>query len=394
MKTKFTIPFDPGRATVLSSNGVSRSPMDQGKSDLRFSKNQTKLTYIIIGLWTIVQGITLLKNIFIYRALDETVDLGNQLTRRVIPWITAIIFIFFINYSTKHLLRKNVDIKKIPFIHFFIATAVSVLMFAVCFNIVGIFGLNTFQNSSIIKYLMMEIDRLFLIYLLISITTCAHHYFHELRVKESALHQLEKAYRQAEIISLNNEVNPHMISNTLNNIASLISIDITEAKKMISDFAQLLRQNLKSNDTIYTTLYHEQKFLTNYVNLQNSDRERRYRIDFNIPDEIRSAIVPKMILQPLVENAIKHTSVIKQNQLTIVIKAMHKEDFLFIEIRNKVKSTEARKISASGIGTENIAKRLKVLYKNNFQFESFRSNGHFTSLLKIPFRIDPNLTPT
>ena len=243
---------------------------------------------------------------------------------------------------------------------------------------------------------MVEIDRLFLIYLLISITTTAHHYFHEVRLKELELARVEKAYQQAEIISLNNEVNPHMISNTLNNISSLISTDIHEAKKMIVDFANLLRQNLKNKESIYTTLYHEKRFIKNYINLQNIDRRNKYKISFNFSEELNFAILPKMILQPLVENAIKHSSLDSTGVLKIKISAEQVDQNLQIIVKNKTGKPARVRITLSniGIGTENIMKRLKLLYRNNFKFDLYENERFFTCLLVVPFSLDTTTVPT
>lgn len=363
--------------------------VDELLAERQFQSDQHRLTLIIIVLWTIVQLIALFKNLFIYRILNEPLAYTDQLIKRSIPWAAGIFFIFLINYSTIHVRKLKVGLKHLPLVHFLVATLISILIFVVCFYSVQGLGLSTFENSSVQKYLMLEIDRLFLIYLLISITTTAHHYFHELRLKELTLVKLEKAYQEAQIISLNNQVNPHMISNTLNNISALISTDIKEAQKMIVDFAQLLRQNLKSKETIYTTLIHEKKFIKTYVNLQNSQVNKRYNIKFSFPPEIKLAILPKMILQPLVENAIKHAHSEDKATLEILIQAERNKNHLRINVQNNTTSPRHNGIIKNiGVGTENIIRRLQVLYSNNFSFEVFENDEHFTCQLKIPFSLN------
>jgi sensor histidine kinase YesM len=383
-----------------SKNGVvRRNPFQTPeiiREQNRFKSNQKKLTLIIIILWALVQLITFLKNLYIYNILSEPMAYGDQLTKRAIPLVTGILFIFFINYSSRHLLWYKIQLRQLPVIHFLLATIVSILMFISSVYLVNKVGMNTFENSSVLKYFMVEIDRLFLIYLLISITTTAHYYFHELRIKELELSSLEKAYQQSQIISLNNEVNPHMISNTLNNISTLITIDINEAKRMITDFAHLLRQNLKHKDSIYTTLHHERKFIRSYVNLQNIHAERKYKISFRFPEELASAILPKMILQPLVENAIKHGDMDKAELLKVDILAEKTGQFLSLTVKNTINGD--KKVpdypAHIGIGTENIMKRLKVLYRDNFKFDLYQNEKYFTCQLNIPFGLDTATLPT
>lgn len=388
--------FEPDYVKHVTSEGRELpNPPEVLLEQTWFKATQKRLTLVIIILWSLVQLITFLKNLYIYNILNEPMDYANQITKRLIPLFTGILFIFFINYSTHHLLRFKIKLKKLPLIHFLLATLISLIMFAGCVYAVNQMGMSTFQNSSVLKYFMVEIDRLFLIYLLISITTTAHYYFHELRIKELALARVEKAYQQAEIISLNNEVNPHMISNTLNNISTLITTDINEAKRMIVDFAQLLRQNLKSKDTIYTTLHHERKFIKSYVNLQNIHSHKKYKVSFLFADELEYAILPKMILQPLVENAIKHSTIDEANTLKIEIIAERSGQHLSLLVRNKIKINHTEKSpSIAGIGTENIMKRLKVLYHNNFVFDLNENDKYFTCKLIIPFSFDSNVLPT
>lgn len=353
----------------------------------RFRSNQTKLTIVIIALWTIVQGITLVKNFFIYNLLNEPIDYTNSITKRAIPWLTAIVFIFIINYTSRFFIQTGIKLVKLPLIHFVLALIISVFMYILGFYGVSVLGLSTFENSSILKYFMIEIDRLFLIYLLISITTTAHYYFHEIRTKELVLHRMENAYRQSKIISLNNEVNPHMIFNTLNNIYTLINEDFESAKKMIVDFASLLRQNLKTKDRIYTTLSHDRHFLEKYVELQNVNEEKRIILQFDFNSDLKDAVLPKMILQPLIENAIKHT---KSNQiwpLIIYVSAQKINQNLHIIVSNQTNELphtfgDTVKI---GLGTENIIKRLRVLYQNNFKFNVQKSLTNYTCNISIPY---------
>ncbi len=388
--------FEPDYVKHATSQGHELvTPPEVILEQTLFKATQKKLTLIIIVLWSLVQLITFLKNLYIYNILSEPMDYANQITKRLIPLFTGVLFIFFINYSTHHLVRFKIKLKKLPLFHFFLATLTSLIMFVACVYSVNQLGMNTFQNSSVLKYFMVEIDRLFLIYLLISITTTAHYYFHELRIKELALARVEKAYQQAEITSLNNEVNPHMISNTLNNISTLITTDINEAKRMIVDFAQLLRQNLKSKDTIYTTLHHERKFIKSYVNLQNIHSYKKYKVSFIYTDELEYAILPKMILQPLVENAIKHSTIDEANTLKIEIIVERSGQHLSVIVKNKINKNQTEKShSSTGIGTENIMKRLKVLYQNDFVFDLNENDKHFTCKLIIPFSFDSNVLPT
>ena len=356
--------------------------------DKSFQEKQTRLTILIISLWTVVQLITFAKNLFIYNLLSEPIDYASQFTKRAIPWATAIVFIFIINYSSKYLLKTRVTLLQLPFVHFMIATLISVIMYVSSFYAISIMGTTAFETSNVIKYFMVEIDRLFLVYLLISITTTAHHYFHQLRTRELAFQQMESAYRETKILSLNNEVNPHMLFNVLNNIYTVVDDDIQHAKNMILDFSELLRENLRNNGSIYITLSHEKAFLKNFVNLQNGG-SKNYKLQFIENNSLlNDALLPKMVLQPLIENAIKHTALDHNKPLVIVVESKLTNGRFSICVRNHLSSheTESHASSNIGIGTKNILKRLEVLYPNDFEFRIKKDNENFSCLINIPFR--------
>ncbi|MCB0665610.1 MAG: histidine kinase [Saprospiraceae bacterium] len=378
-----------------TSKGSLRSP-EVILEEQRFKINQRRLTLTISLLWIMVQLITFLKNLFIYKVMGEQMIYHHQIIKRTIPLIAGIIFIALISRSTRYLFRSDWKFARFPLVHFGITAIVTAFIFSSLFFLVQVSGLDTFQNSNALKFFAMEVDRLFLIFLLASITTTAHFYFHKVRLKEIALLKMEKTYQHSEIISLNNELNPHMISNTLNNIYTLITTDMEEAKNMIVDFAHLLRQNLKNKDSIYTTLSHEKKFIKKYIGLLQNDQQKKYHVQFKYDHELDDAIIPKMILQPLVENAIKHCGFQDKEILKIVVHAEREDQDLKITVRNRFHKPDdgIAKDSAIGIGTENILKRLKVLYRNNFRFNLYENEKFFTCILKIPLSLDLSISPT
>ena len=351
-----------------------------------FQKKQLKLTVIIIVLWTIVEGITMLKNIFIYNLLAEPIDYASHLTKRAIPWATAIAFIFIINYSSKYLIKARIPLLKLPLIHFVLASIISITIYLTSYYALSVMGTTAFESSTVLKYFMVEIDRLFLVYLLISLTTTAHHYFHEIRTRELALQHMDKAYRESRILSLNNEVNPHMLFNILNNVYTSIDEDREQAKQMVLDFSDLLRGNLRNHGQVFIRMEDEEKFLKNYLNLQNGSGNR-YQIEFESSDEIKKALIPKMILQPLVENAIKYGRMDGDQKQTMVINCSKIGDRLRIKVSNAVSPTHKKmKEQTTGLGIKNIKNRLQVLYPNDHGFHISQTRDMYSCSLDLPYR--------
>ena len=381
-----------GAETTIPAYGEVHDPTydkSNHSEKKHFYQNQVKLILLLIGLWTVVQFITFLKNIWIYGLYNEPMNYGDQFFKRFISWITAVIFILLISYSTMYLKRKKIKYLQIPFIHFGIAVIVSLAMYFISYYGVLVFDIFNDPGNRIIKYYMVESDRLFLMYLLISITTTAHYYFHEIRRKERDIASLKDAYQKSKLISLNTELNPHMIFNSLNNICTVISDKNAIAKEKIVELSQLLRENLRNKDKVFTTLEHECKYIKKYIKMYNKGRSHACKIHLNIPTELKNAILPKMVLQPIVENAIKHTKSSNTNPLRVSINFIEENSNLKIHISNNGEiNFSTPKNENLGIGLNNIINRLKIIYKNQFSFDITEQYDLFTCFIKIPLKLN------
>lgn len=314
--------------------------------------------------------------------MNVEVDYADQFIRRSMPWLSGLCFIICISISTLPLRLRKISRTKVPLIHLLIAISITITIFTVGYLLLIYMGINTFEESSLSKYLLMESDRLLLMYLLITLVSSSHHYFSELRAKEVSTRELQRSYQESMITSLSNEVNPHMVANTLNNITALISTNPLEAQKMIHDFASLLRRHLGKNDGIYTKISREIKFVHDYVNLQNGTGQKRYELHINTNHNANDIIIPKMLLQPLVENAIKHGRSRNKEPLKINIEISQDEDKVKFFVKNR--ALHSRKKSHGGIGIDNIRKRLSLIYGNDYIFKYCFQNNNYCTEIKIP----------
>ena len=151
METLQDIPVFKSELFDLSSNRRHKT----GKSQLseapefvleeqKFKKNQSRLTLTIISLWILVQLITFLKNLFIYRVMGEAMNYGNQITKRFIPLLSGILFILLISKSTKHLFQSKIRLTRVPALHFLIAVSVTMTVFTLSVYTVNKTGMSTF----------------------------------------------------------------------------------------------------------------------------------------------------------------------------------------------------------------------------------------------------------
>lgn len=174
---------------------------------------------------------------------------------------------------------------------------------------------------------------------------------------------------EAELQNLKNQINPHFLLNTLNNIYALIAFNQDKAQQAVLDLSKLLRHVLYENDQHYTTLNHEIDFLKNYISLMRIRLSDDVEISFhiNVPKENNLKIAP-LIFISLIENAFKHgISPTEHSFIHIILEADEKGIILF-KISNSNFPKKQNDVSGSGIGLEQVQKRLELMYPQKYEW--------------------------
>ncbi len=195
----------------------------------------------------------------------------------------------------------------------------------------------------------------------------------------------EKELSEAKLNALQNQLQPHFLFNTLNSISSLIDIDGAKAQKMLSQLGQLLRQILEKDQRRMISFEHELNYIKAYLEIEHIRFQDRLQLVFDIDDRILGIPVPPLILQPLVENAIKHG--ISRNVAGGIIRVIaHPEgNDLHVDIVNDCPPNNGSVNGHGfGIGIRNVANRLQELYGEQHQFETRKTSETYTATLKIP----------
>ncbi|AWV98978.1 sensor histidine kinase [Arcticibacterium luteifluviistationis] len=200
--------------------------------------------------------------------------------------------------------------------------------------------------------------------------------------------QLESSIKETEAKILRAQMNPHFIFNALNSIRALITEDPKKAMSGITQLSNLLRSSLVSHRRTTVSLKEEIKTIQDYLSLEKIRYEERLQIKWDIAKETEGIQVPPMMLQTLVENAIKH-GVQKALRWGFIEISSHLEgQTLLIIIRNtgKLEGTDS-KSSSGGFGLENTKRRLHLLYGNKSEFRIFQEN-HLTVNAEIRIPLD------
>lgn len=186
---------------------------------------------------------------------------------------------------------------------------------------------------------------------------------------EHQLVEQEKLLMAARIEALSSQINPHFLFNTLNSISSLIRSKPETARMLIGRLSALLRQRLKSRDQ-FVTLGEELQAIDQYLDIELVRFGPQLRVLKEIEPATLDLVVPSMILQPLIENSIKHGLTAKLGGGTVTVRGFRQHGQLVIEVADDgfgMSEEQLNKAMTAGIGLSNVNERLRVTYGDNHQ---------------------------
>ncbi|MFM2370949.1 MAG: hypothetical protein RIS85_671 [Pseudomonadota bacterium] len=233
----------------------------------------------------------------------------------------------------------------------------------------------------------------------------AINFFLQVEEQTDQLMRLEAQATSAQLAMLRYQLNPHFLFNTLNSISTLVLLKQTEpANAMLSRLSSFLRYTLVNEPTARVTVAQEIETLKLYLDIELMRFEERLRTEFRIDDAVRNALMPSLLLQPLVENAIKYAVGPMEYGAEITIEAQLVGPMLRVTVSDTGPglspgtdpSTVFGVSSAStGIGLANIRDRLLQAYGENQRFDiSNRPEGGFQVVLELPFEPrEPEISP-
>jgi two-component system, LytTR family, sensor kinase len=201
--------------------------------------------------------------------------------------------------------------------------------------------------------------------------------------------RLESAASSAQLAMLRYQLNPHFLFNTLNSISTLVLLKQTErANAMLARLSSFLRYTLANEPTAKVTLAQEVETLKLYLEIEKMRFEERLRPHFRVEPETIGARLPSLLLQPLIENAIKYAVTPAENGADIWITATREGQAVRIEVADNGKSdgTDIAASPSTGVGLANIRDRLSQAYGGAHRLETRQNDrGGFSVILEIPY---------
>jgi two-component system LytT family sensor kinase len=222
------------------------------------------------------------------------------------------------------------------------------------------------------------------------IIAVAHAFFYYAESRERGLRQanLETRLLEAQLQTLQRQLHPHFLFNTLNAISTLMHRDVRAADRTLVQLSGLLRVTLDSISRPQIKLSEELDFLDKFVQIEQTRLGDRLSVTFEVGDETLDGLVPALILQPLVENAIKY-GVARHSHTGVVSVAGHLDgDMLVLSVTDDGPGPSETALAAlsTGIGLSNTRARLSHQYGARHRFEFKRHQDGFTVLVAFPFR--------
>ncbi|HEV9036948.1 MAG TPA: histidine kinase [Puia sp.] len=197
----------------------------------------------------------------------------------------------------------------------------------------------------------------------------------------------ERLAKEAELFKLRQQLAPHFLFNSLNSISALIASRPEQARKMIQQLSDFLRGNLRKEEQQWVPLSEELQYLELYLDIEKVRFGHRLSTDIRCEDECLGMRLPPMLLQPIVENAIKFGLYDTTEAVTIAIRARLDGNYVRIEVENPFDPETSRPKKGTGFGLTSIQRRLYLLFARPDLLETRVDNNLFTTIVRIPQQI-------
>jgi len=194
----------------------------------------------------------------------------------------------------------------------------------------------------------------------------------------------ERLAKEAELFKLRQQLAPHFLFNSLNSISALIGSRPEQARKMIQQLSDFLRGNLKKEDQQWVPLSEEIQYLELYLDIEKVRFGHRLSTVIICDEECLERKLPPMLLQPIVENAIKFGLYDTTDAVTIAIRARLDGKFVRIEVENPFDPETSRPKKGAGFGLTSIQRRLYLIFARPDLMETHVDNNLFTTIVRIP----------
>jgi two-component system, LytTR family, sensor kinase len=336
---------------------------------------------LIFGVWTLLGALSAVRIVLSYAYSNNVISWRRAVVIALADWYAWALLAPAIGW-----LARRFAIERRSWLRSLLMHLPASLLFSVLKIVIESRLLQWFDPGQ--RHLVQFPSTLFTYYAILG-AIYAFDYYGKYRAHELKASQLQAQLAQAQLQALKMQLHPHFLFNTLHAISSLMRRDVEAAERMIARLSDLLRLTLENAGAQETSLRQELEFLESYLEIEKTRFRDRLQVKMDIEPETLDARVPNLILQPLVENAVRHGVAPHAAPGLIEISARLKENKLELQVRdNGAGLPDARRAEIKeGVGLANTRARLEQLYGADYLFDlNNRDKGGLVVSLTIPFR--------
>jgi LytS/YehU family sensor histidine kinase len=194
----------------------------------------------------------------------------------------------------------------------------------------------------------------------------------------------EKLAREAELFKLRQQLQPHFLFNSLNSINALIGSRPEEARKMVQQLSDFLRGTIRKEEHLWVTLKEELEYLQLYLDIEKVRFGHRLSTNINVDEDTKNLKLPSLLLQPIVENAIKFGLYDTTGETVIQLSANAEENNLLIKVINPFDPDTSSPKQGTGFGLQSIQRRLYLLFARNDLLTTEAKENTFITIVRVP----------
>jgi two-component system, LytTR family, sensor kinase len=338
---------------------------------------------LVFGVWTLLGALSAVRIVLSYAYSNNVISWRRAVVIALADWYAWALLAPAIGW-----LARRFAIERRSWLRSLLMHLPASLFFSVLKLVIESKLLQWFDPAQ--RHILQFPSTLFTYYAILG-AIYAFDYYGKYRTHELKASQLQSQLAQAQLQALKMQLHPHFLFNTLHAISSLMRRDVEAAERMIARLSDLLRLTLENVGAQETSLRQELEFLESYLEIEKTRFRDRLQVKMDIEPETLDARVPNLILQPLVENAVRHGVAPHAAPGLIEISARLKGNKLELQVRdNGAGLPEARRAQIKeGVGLANTRARLEQLYGAGAYFDlSNRDKGGLVVSLTIPFRAE------
>jgi len=373
--------------TDLESNG----------STIRIRRRRWVRLALIWGIWTFIGIVFTLQSYFTSYRSERPMPLTDSLYLQMTwSYLWALATPLVLWAAARLPIERNNWIRS-SLLHVPISILLSCLITALGYIAVWLYWSypagKPFLFASMGRFVTANFSEGIGIYLLIALTSYAIGYYRRYREGQVKTLQLEAQLSHAQLQALKMQLHPHFLFNTLHSISALLNKDVPAARKMITRLGDFLRLTLENSGSPEVTLQQEMDFLSCYLEIERIRFQNRLATHIDVSPDSLQAKVPNLILQPIVENAIRHGIAPRSTPGLLEIEAKQQDGTLRIQVRDNgpglPKHRTSQNLIKKGLGLANTETRLERLYGADHLFDlTDNPAGGLTVTLEIPFHTD------